>query len=59
MLQTLYDHAKFQYNCGNYSGAAEMLYHFRILVSCLHYSLFYNIAFIINIFYNFSLLMKT
>jgi len=31
MLQNLYDFAKFQYNCGNYSGAAEMLYHFRIL----------------------------
>lgn len=31
MLQNLYNFAKFQYNCGNYSGAAEMLYHFRIL----------------------------
>lgn len=31
MLETLYNFAKFQYNCGNYSGAAEMLYHFRIL----------------------------
>jgi len=37
MLQNLYDFAKFQYNCGNYSGAAEMLYHFRILVSDLYY----------------------
>ena len=36
MLQNLYDFAKFQYNCGNYSGAAEMLYHFRILVSKIY-----------------------
>ncbi|KXS10016.1 eukaryotic translation initiation factor 3 subunit E [Gonapodya prolifera JEL478] len=31
MLDRLYDYARFQYACGNYSGAAEMLYHFRIL----------------------------
>lgn len=33
-LDTLYRYAKFQYECGNYSGAAEYLYFFRVLVSC-------------------------
>lgn len=32
-LDTLYRYAKFQYECGNYSGAAEYLYFFRVLVS--------------------------
>ncbi|KAJ1560593.1 Eukaryotic translation initiation factor 3 subunit E [Cladochytrium tenue] len=31
MLTALYDYARVQYQVGNYSGAAEMLYHFRIL----------------------------
>uniref|UniRef100_A0A2I3HR55 Eukaryotic translation initiation factor 3 subunit E n=1 Tax=Nomascus leucogenys TaxID=61853 RepID=A0A2I3HR55_NOMLE len=31
-LDTLYTYAKFQYECGNYSGAAEYLYFFRVLV---------------------------
>uniref|UniRef100_A0A8C5B9Q9 Eukaryotic translation initiation factor 3 subunit E n=1 Tax=Gadus morhua TaxID=8049 RepID=A0A8C5B9Q9_GADMO len=31
-LDTLYRYAKFQYECGNYSGAAEYLYFFRVLV---------------------------
>jgi len=31
-LDTLYDYAKFQYECGNYSGAAEYLYFHRVLV---------------------------
>eukprot|EP01135_Chromosphaera_perkinsii_P006531 Nk52_evm3s539 gene=Nk52_evmTU3s539 len=31
MLDTLFDYAKFQFDCGNYSGAAEYLCHFRIL----------------------------
>jgi translation initiation factor 3 subunit E len=31
MLDTLYDYAKFQYECGNYSGAAEYLYFHRVL----------------------------
>ncbi|KFO18524.1 Eukaryotic translation initiation factor 3 subunit E [Fukomys damarensis] len=31
-LDTLYKYAKFQYECGNYSGAAEYLYFFRVLV---------------------------
>merc|ERR1719446_962781 len=31
-LDVLYDFAKFQYECGNYSGAAEYLYFHRILV---------------------------
>ena len=33
MLDTLYRFAKFQYDCGNYSGAAEYLYFARVLVS--------------------------
>ncbi|KAL9981461.1 hypothetical protein ACROYT_G010167 [Oculina patagonica] len=32
MLDTLYKYAKFQYECGNYSGAAEYLYFYRVLV---------------------------
>jgi len=32
MLDTLYKFAKFQYECGNYSGAAEYLYFVRVLV---------------------------
>uniref|UniRef100_S4RBQ4 Eukaryotic translation initiation factor 3 subunit E n=1 Tax=Petromyzon marinus TaxID=7757 RepID=S4RBQ4_PETMA len=31
-LDTLYKYAKFQYECGNYSGAAEYLYFHRVLV---------------------------
>ena len=33
MVDTLYRYAKFQYECGNYSGAAEYLYFVRVLVS--------------------------
>ncbi len=33
MTETLYRYAKFQYECGNYSGAAEYLYFVRVLVS--------------------------
>lgn len=32
MLDMLYDYAKFQYECGNYSVAAEYLYFHRVLV---------------------------
>lgn len=32
MIDTLYNFAKFQYECGNYSGAAEYLYFVRVLV---------------------------
>nr|CAB3241627.1 eukaryotic translation initiation factor 3 subunit E-B [Phallusia mammillata] len=32
-LDTLYNYAKFQYECGNYSGAAEYLYFHRVLVT--------------------------
>ncbi|KAK0069633.1 eukaryotic translation initiation factor 3 subunit E [Biomphalaria pfeifferi] len=32
MINTLYDYAKFQYECGNYSGAAEFLYFVRVLI---------------------------
>ena len=31
-LDTLYRSARFQYECGNYSGASEYLYFFRMLV---------------------------
>ncbi|CAB4486386.1 eukaryotic translation initiation factor 3, subunit 6 [Rhizophagus irregularis] len=31
MLNTLYQFGQFQYNCGNYGGASDMLYHFRVL----------------------------
>ncbi|XDV40629.1 hypothetical protein PO909_009673 [Leuciscus waleckii] len=34
-LDTLYRYAKFQYECGNYSGAAEYLYFFRVLYETL------------------------
>ena len=32
MLDTLYTFAKFQYECGNYSAAADYLYLYRGLV---------------------------
>ncbi|VDI27836.1 translation initiation factor 3 subunit E [Mytilus galloprovincialis] len=32
MIDTLYNFAKFQYECGNYSGAAEYLYFVRVLL---------------------------
>lgn len=35
MVDTLYNYAKFQYECGNYSGTAEYLYFVRVLVSYL------------------------
>lgn len=41
-LDTLYRYAKFQYECGNYSGAAEYLYFFRVLVSPQFLSLTLN-----------------
>lgn len=28
-IDALYNFAKFQFDCGNYSGAAEFLYHYR------------------------------
>ncbi|KAI8879964.1 eukaryotic translation initiation factor 3, subunit 6 [Backusella circina FSU 941] len=30
-INTLYEFGQFQYNCGDYGGAADYLYHFRIL----------------------------
>ena len=33
MVDKLYAYAKFQYECGTYSGAAEYLYFVRVLVS--------------------------
>lgn len=43
-LDTLYRYAKFQYECGNYSGAAEYLYFFRVLVSFQHLSLLLTLS---------------
>ena len=31
-LATLYQYAKFQYECGNYAGASQYLYFYRVLV---------------------------
>ncbi|KAI5283773.1 eukaryotic translation initiation factor 3 subunit E [Ascosphaera aggregata] len=31
MVNALYDYGKFQYSCGSYGNAAEMLYRFRVL----------------------------
>jgi len=31
VVDSLYDFAKFQFECGNYTGAAELLFHFRAL----------------------------
>lgn len=36
MLDQLYAYAKFQYDCGNYSGASEYLYYYRLLVPQSH-----------------------
>eukprot|EP01098_Paradermamoeba_levis_P007547 TRINITY_DN3121_c0_g1_i4.p1 TRINITY_DN3121_c0_g1~~TRINITY_DN3121_c0_g1_i4.p1 ORF type:complete len:383 (+),score=122.74 TRINITY_DN3121_c0_g1_i4:201-1349(+) len=32
-IEYLYDYAKFQFDCGNYSGAAEYLFHYRSLTA--------------------------
>jgi translation initiation factor 3 subunit E len=32
MVNTLYDYGQFQYDCGAYGSAAELLYQFRVLV---------------------------
>lgn len=37
MVNALYDFGQFQYSCGDYNSAAELLYQFRILV-CLYLS---------------------
>lgn len=36
MLDTLYRYAKFQYECGNYTAAAEYLYYYRLMVPQNH-----------------------
>lgn len=41
MIQTLYKFGQFQYSCGNYGGAADMLYHYRVLVSNLRMKIFH------------------
>ena len=33
MLDSLYNYAKFQYECGNYANSADNLYFYRVLVS--------------------------
>ena len=33
MINILYDFGRFQYSCGSYANAAELLYQFRVLVS--------------------------
>jgi translation initiation factor 3 subunit E len=40
MVDTLYTYAKFQYECGNYSGAAEYLYFVRVLVSVQYQNIY-------------------
>lgn len=47
-LDTLYRYAKFQYECGNYSGAAEYLYFFRVLVSFQIFITLNSMSFSIN-----------
>ena len=36
MVNAIYDYGKCQYQCGNYSGASDLLYHYRILVRSTH-----------------------
>lgn len=36
MVDQLYDFGQFQYSCGSYASAAELLYQFRILVGIRH-----------------------
>ena len=38
-IEALYQYAKFQFECGNYSGAADYLYQYRTLCSNLERSL--------------------
>ena len=35
MVNALYEMGQFQYSCGDYGGAADSLYQFRVLVRCL------------------------
>ncbi|KAI8372691.1 eIF3 subunit 6 N terminal domain-containing protein [Radiomyces spectabilis] len=32
-IKILYDLGRFQFNCGDYGGAADMLYHYRVLIA--------------------------
>lgn len=32
MINILYEFGQFQYSTGDYGGAADMLYHYRVLV---------------------------
>jgi translation initiation factor 3 subunit E len=41
MVNQLYDYGQFQYSCGVYNEAAELLYRFRVLV-CFHYSYYWQ-----------------
>lgn len=38
-VEALYHYAKFQFDCGNYSGAAEFLYHYRTLTEDMEKSI--------------------
>jgi translation initiation factor 3 subunit E len=35
MVNQLYEYGNFQYSCGDYVAAADLLYQFRVLVSSL------------------------
>lgn len=35
-IDLLYEFGQFEFDCGSYGGAADMLYHFRVLV-CFGY----------------------
>ena len=39
MVNAIYEYGQCQYQCGNYSGASDLLYHYRILVCALLYEL--------------------
>ena len=47
MLPTLYEFALFKFSVGDYAGAKDLLYHFRILVTyiCLNFVLFFTYYF--------------
>lgn len=53
MLDKLYLFAKFQYECGNYSGAAEYLHFHRFLVTPNDKVSFFSLFFYQNIFQTF------
>jgi translation initiation factor 3 subunit E len=38
MVNQLYEYGQFEYSCGSYQSAGELLYQFRVLVSLFRYS---------------------